>query len=101
MNIAWHELAETDLNGILDYLLKRKVESARRTFERIKERVELLAEHPNLGRPGRVEGTRELVIGQTPYLVAYTVDYGIGAVVILRILHGAQRWPENFEGLTY
>ncbi|MEW5986382.1 MAG: type II toxin-antitoxin system RelE/ParE family toxin [Chloroflexota bacterium] len=101
MSIVWHELAVADLNAILDYLLERNVEAAQRTFQRVRERVELLVEHPNLGRPGRVEGTRELIIGQTPYIVAYTIDYGIGAVVVLRVLHGAQRWPENFAGLTY
>ena len=45
------------------------------------------------GRPGRVEGTRELPIVRTPYLAAYRVIDG--AVVILRILHGARQWPDD------
>ena len=46
-----------------------------------------------LGRPGRVEGTRELVVPDTPYLVPYR---GRGhAVEILRVFHGARKWPKK------
>jgi toxin ParE1/3/4 len=48
-------------------------------------------------RPGRVENTRELVIAGTAYLVAYTVDQRLGAVIVLRVLHGRQVWPEAFD----
>lgn len=44
-----------------------------------------------LGRPGRVGRTGELVVAGTPYLVICRVDEA--AVVILRVLHGTQRWP--------
>lgn len=43
---------------------------------------------------GRVEGTRELVITHTPYIVAYTIDPHSNTVVVLRVLHGARRWPD-------
>jgi plasmid stabilization system protein ParE len=46
-----------------------------------------------MGRSGRVAGTRELVIAGTPYLVAYRVE--AKAVVILAVIHGAQRWPDE------
>ena len=55
--------------------------------------VELLAQHPALGRPGRVEGTRELVVPDTPYLVPYRVRGH--AVEILRVFHGARKWPKK------
>ncbi|MCP3417984.1 type II toxin-antitoxin system RelE/ParE family toxin [Bradyrhizobium brasilense] len=43
--------------------------------------------------PGRVAGTRELVIPRTPYVASYLVD---GETVrILRVLHGAQMWPDE------
>ncbi len=59
--------------------------------ERIEAEVERLARFPEIGRPGRVEGTRELVITGTPYIAAYSLA---GArILILRILHGAQQWP--------
>jgi toxin ParE1/3/4 len=52
-----------------------------------------LAGSPGLGRPGRVAGTRELVIPLTPYIVPYRVRDD--AVQIITILHGAQRWPDK------
>jgi toxin ParE1/3/4 len=46
-----------------------------------------------MGRPGRIDGTRELVINSTPYIAAYRIE---GETVrILRVLHGAQQWPDE------
>jgi toxin ParE1/3/4 len=56
--------------------------------ERIIDQIQLLTQFPQPGRLGRVAGTRELVISETPFVVAYRI--GADAV---RILHGAQRWP--------
>ncbi len=64
--------------------------------EAIATTVELLAQHPagaGLGRAGRVEGTRELVVPDTPYLVPYRVRGH--AVEILRVFHGARKWPKK------
>ncbi|TIP23943.1 MAG: type II toxin-antitoxin system RelE/ParE family toxin [Mesorhizobium sp.] len=52
-----------------------------------------LIEFPESGRPGRIAGTREFVVARTPYIAAYAVM--ADAVRILRILHGAQRWPDE------
>jgi plasmid stabilization system protein ParE len=81
---------------VFDYVLARDPRAARRPYNAIRNRVALLAEQPALGRPGRVAGTRELVIGGTPYIVAYTTDHAVDAVVVLRVLHGARRWPDKF-----
>jgi addiction module RelE/StbE family toxin len=59
-----------------------------------KLKVERLAEFPEMGRPGRIEGTRELIVTRAPYVVAYS--FTREAVTILRILHGAQLWPIEF-----
>lgn len=53
--------------------------------------VSRLADYPAIARPGRVASTRELVVVGTPYIVVYRIEPS--AVVILRVLHGAQRWP--------
>ncbi|HET6521471.1 MAG TPA: type II toxin-antitoxin system RelE/ParE family toxin, partial [Geminicoccaceae bacterium] len=53
-----------------------------------------LAQHPESGRPGRVPGTRELVVSGTPYIVPYRVQGN--TVQILRVLHGARKWPTRF-----
>lgn len=52
-----------------------------------------LALHPYSARRGRVAGTRELVVPRTPYLIVYRIEQK--AVVILRVLHGAQDWPPS------
>src|SRR5262245_57663336 len=96
MQIRWLERAENDLHELLDYLIERDPRAALRIYEAIRNQVGQLAEHPSLGRPGRVQDTRELVIARAPYLVAYTVDQQIDAVIVLRVLHGARRWPETF-----
>jgi len=54
----------------------------------------MLADHPGIGRPGRVDGTRELVIPGLPYVIAYL--HRGDTVTVLRVLHGAMRWPERF-----
>lgn len=97
MRILWLRAAQADLEAIFDYLLENSPQGALRTFETIRQKVDLLAHHPHLGRVGRVENTRELVIARTPYIVAYTVDTRVGAVIILRVLHGRRLWPEEFE----
>jgi toxin ParE1/3/4 len=56
--------------------------------------VERLQEFPMIGRKGRVEGTRELVIAGTPYIVPYRVRDDV--VQIITVLHNAQRWPDQF-----
>ena len=55
---------------------------------------DLLAANPKIGRPGRVPGTRELVIPRTPYIVPYRVQGE--SIQILRVYHGARRWPDSF-----
>jgi toxin ParE1/3/4 len=56
--------------------------------------IDRLAQHPNLGRAGRVEGTRELIISNAPYIVAYRVVEG--QVRILAIIHTSRQWPRRF-----
>ena len=97
MIISWRKEAEADLTDLFDYLLERNPQAARRIRTTIIGQIALLAEHPALGRVGRVVGTRELVISRSPYLVAYTLDEQLGQVIILRVLHGAQNWPEDLR----
>jgi len=95
MQIQWLEPARTDLRELFDYLLERNPDAVRRIAVAIESQVQTLVEHPGVGRPGRVAGTRELVIVNTPYVVAYTVDRRADTVIVLRVLHGARRWPEE------
>jgi toxin ParE1/3/4 len=68
--------------------------AAPRIIQRIRTAVERLQEFPAIGRPGRIEGTRELIIAGTPYIVPYQV---IGDTVqIITVMHSAQQWPDRF-----
>ncbi len=95
MQILWRDQAEADLVQLFDYLIELDPRAALRIHETIRDQVARLADYPGLGRPGGVADTRELVIARTPYLVAYTVDQRINAVIVLRVLHGARRWPDE------
>jgi addiction module RelE/StbE family toxin len=79
------------LEDIKERIAAENPAAASRMIERIRAAVARLAETPAAGRPGRVAGTRELVIPRTPYIVPYRVKGGV--VQIITILHGAQRWP--------
>lgn len=95
MRIEWSLFAMNDREAIFDYLEADNPRAAVRIDDRIEAHVELLVETPEIGRPGRIEGTRELVIPRTPYVAAYRIEGEI--VTVLRVLHGAQEWPDDLE----
>ena len=74
MRIEWTFFAMNDREAIFDYLEADSPRAAIMIDDRIEAQVELLIETPEIGRPGRVEGTRELVIQRTPYIAAYRID---------------------------
>jgi toxin ParE1/3/4 len=96
MHLEWSVFALTDREAIFDYIEHDSPRTAVAIDDRIEQQVEALAQFPEMGRIGRVEQTRELVIQRTPYIVAYRIAEN--AVRILRVLHGAQQWPEEMPG---
>lgn len=91
MRIAWLPAAQRTLAEHLEWIAERDEWATIDAGDAVMSRVARLAPHPRLGRPGRVPETRELVVTGTPYVVVYRLETGV--VVILRVLHGAQRWP--------
>lgn len=88
--LEWLELARTDLLGIVDYISDDNPDAAQRVKDDIERKTKQLSEFPKIGRPGRVEGTREL-IAWSNYILVYQED--AFTVRILRVLHAAQQWP--------
>lgn len=86
--------ARLDLIEIGEYLQRENPAAALRIIRRIQSASRALGEFPYAGRKGRVDGTRELVVTGTPYIVPYRVTGQ--AVEILRVYHGAMRWPDRF-----
>ena len=93
MHIRWTDGAVQDFTQICDYVEEHgNAAAARRVALSIHNAIDLLAKFPEYGRTGRKPDTRELVFGGLPYLAVYRVHEN--AVEIVRILHGAQKWPE-------
>ena len=90
MKLAWSRLALTDRQEIRTYIAHDNPVAALALDELFAEKASRLADHPGLGRPGRVMGTRELVVHQH-YLMVY--DMANDQVRILRVLHTARQWP--------
>ncbi|MGO4568778.1 type II toxin-antitoxin system RelE/ParE family toxin [Rhizobium sp. 2YAF20] len=88
--LEWLETARADVLAIVDYISDDNPDAAQRLKDDIEVKVAKLREHPRLYRPGRVEGTREMVV-RANYIVVYAEDPF--AVRILRVLHAAQQWP--------
>ncbi len=93
MIVEWTSQAEQDRVAQVEYIAQDKPMAAVGMGDEIERQVEMLAEHPKLGRTGRVRGTRELAITGTPYLAVYRIKGE--RVQILAILHGAQQWPKR------
>lgn len=91
MRIEWLPEASRSLTAQLEWIAERDPWAAIDLGDAVHAAVERLADHPSIGRPGRVPTTRELVVIGTPYVVVYRLEQT--SVLVLRVLHGAQRWP--------
>jgi addiction module RelE/StbE family toxin len=90
--LRWTRRAERDLDEIASYIGQDSPAAAARVVLELIDHVEAnLPGHPAIGRPGRVLGTRELVIGGLPYIVPYRVREN--DIEVLRVLHTSRRWP--------
>ena len=81
-----------DLASARSYIARDNLPAADRQVDRVLAAVAGLLQFPDIGRPGRRAGTRELVVSRTPYVVAYRLRAEI--IEILRVMHGRQRWPD-------
>lgn len=90
MTIRWLRRAEEDLEALFTYVARDSIAIAESEVKRVTDSVMDLAKHPAMGRPGRVAGTRELVVKL--YIIAYRVK--AETTQILRVLHSVRAWPE-------
>ena len=93
MRLRWTPPALTHIAEIHDHIAKDSPGAARRVVTQIRKDAGLLLEQPSMGRPGRIEGTRELVVSRCPFIIAYRVDGD--EIPILAVIHTARRWPEQ------
>ncbi|MDQ6435997.1 type II toxin-antitoxin system RelE/ParE family toxin [Mesorhizobium sp. LHD-90] len=91
MLVRWLPRALAERNAQLAYIAKDSLRAAIEQGDRIQTAANRLTDFPELGRPGRRRGTRELVITGTSFLAVYRIRAKAAEVQILRLLHGAQR----------
>jgi toxin ParE1/3/4 len=94
VKLRWTDGAVEDLRSAYECLKAENPQAAIDTADRIVSVVERLEQFPQMGRPGRVEGTRELVVTGTPFIVAYRLKRD--SVQVLAVLHCARKWPPKF-----
>ena len=90
MRLIWAQEAMDDRDAIFDFVEENNQIAALALDELFSEKVSRLLDHPGLGRPGRIAGTREWVVHQN-YIVIYDVTGDV--LRVLRVVHAARRWP--------
>jgi toxin ParE1/3/4 len=94
VRVKWLRRALANLSAEAEYIAKDSPSAAEHVITSIVDSIERLRKYPAMGRPGRVIGTRELVISGTPYIIPYRVRGDM--VEILRVFHGTRKWPNHF-----
>jgi toxin ParE1/3/4 len=91
MKIVWSRRAIRDLVYLREYIEKDSEQGAALVAERILQAVDLLQTQPGMGRPGRMLGTRELIVPDTPYIIPYRVRRE--RLELIAVFHGRHKWP--------
>jgi toxin ParE1/3/4 len=94
MQVKWLRKALENLDHEAAHLAKDSPKIADEFVRHLYGSAALLAEHPEVGRPGRIKGTRELIVTRFPYILPYRVRDN--AVEILRVFHTARKWPQRW-----
>jgi toxin ParE1/3/4 len=96
MQVKWLRKALQNLDDEAEYIAQEDPEAARLVVQRIVKATNLLQDNPALGHPGRIHGTRELVVPDTRYIVPYRVRPRLQCIEILRIFHSSRRLPKRW-----
>jgi toxin ParE1/3/4 len=95
MRVKWLRRALRNLEQEAAYIARENPQAAAALVVEADDSTRLLIRHPDMGRPGRVPGTRELVLPHFPYVIPYRVREQ--RIEILRVLHTLRKWPPGFE----
>lgn len=94
MRVRWLRTALRNLDDEAEYIATDDPKAAQQVVRRVLDAVAALAEQPALGRPGRIPGTRELVVLKTRYIVPYRVQGQ--TVEVLRVFHTSRRLSQKW-----
>ncbi|MFA7293328.1 MAG: type II toxin-antitoxin system RelE/ParE family toxin [Rhodocyclaceae bacterium] len=95
MLVKWLRRALENLDEEAAYIAKDSPRMAAEFVLHMRGSAAMLADHPDMGRPGRITGTRELVVTRFSYILPYRVRGG--SVEILRVFHTARKWPKQMS----
>ncbi len=93
MKIVWTRRALREIDQAFAFVAQDSPAPASAMVAAVEARAAVLAEHPEIGRPGRVDGTRELVLSGLPYILPYRVRDG--RIQILAVFHTSRAWPDH------
>jgi addiction module RelE/StbE family toxin len=93
MKVVWSRRAIRHLVHLREYIARGSEQNAALIASRFLKAVDLLQTHPEIGRSGRIVGTRELVVPDTPYIIPYRVRHN--RLELIAVFHGRQKWPVN------
>ena len=93
MQIKWLRTALNNLDTHASYIADKNPYAAQLAVENIIANINLLATHPKLGRPGRINNTRELIIPDSRFIIPYRIRPRLKRIEILRVFHSAQKPP--------
>ncbi len=89
MRVRWLRKAPLNLDREASYIAQNNPKAAAEFVIHLRDSILMLGEQPRLGRPGRIPGTRELVVIKLPYILPYRVRND--TVEILRVFHTARK----------
>lgn len=92
-SLFWTRRALKRVEQIGDHIAQDSPAAADKVMSRLLNVAQNLRTHPAMGRVGRISGTRELVLADLPYIIAYRVAEN--RIEILSVIHTSQRWPEE------
>jgi toxin ParE1/3/4 len=91
LRIEWLRSAIASRRKQLAYVAESNPQAAIEIGSRIDASLLRLTDHPEIGRKGRIQDTRELPIAGTPFIIVYRIEPD--ALLVMRILHHARSWP--------
>jgi len=94
MQVKWLRRALRNLDQEAAHIAQDNRRAAAGLIAQANQVTQLLVLHPGLGRPGRVPGTREMVLPDFPYIIPYRVKDQ--CVEVLRVFHASRKWPTGF-----
>jgi addiction module RelE/StbE family toxin len=93
IRVRWTDEARDTLRQARQYIARENPDAGREMAARIRAAAKHLADYPEMGRAGRIAGTRELVVPHTRYIVVYRARGKM--IEILSVIHTAREWPQN------